>query len=534
MKRLTLIFTVMSFLVLSLNVFVDPANLLRTEHDDITVSDEQKIAELISKGHNVVVPREKIGFDERRSKIFLMEIGQPHIQSLVFGSSRIRYLSQRLFRESPHFVDAINAATLEDLLVFTFFREKNLSLPKKSLYIALDPWMIAKSNDYADWLKISMPDHFVSAVNHFNFTLPTKSQRRFLDLSVNRRGFFSVPMKIKPVSPGELKGFEAVMSGTVTVSGTFPILFNASISYGVYNWAWRVVLNDEVIDNGTYMDTLKGGISPHKTRKFITRKLALKKGDKVTLEMSHANNDGEIIAKGNQRYSAKNLSVLITCDDRKFQEYSYFQRINCYLPKRQELKSAFLIIKEIISPAYFQYSLKRVLFNYTKELKGPEIQVLIGKCEQKMSEISAGRAKYLFCANGGFDWPPEGSVDANEVKRIVRTVDDGLVPLKVVDKNALSLLEQLTKYFLNKGVEVKYLLIPVHPYSYEKWKSENDSRGFLTAEKSYRNFAARIDVPIFGSYNPKTFGCGNDDFRDWVHPLPSCIRKISIAAQKGL
>ena len=96
------------------------------------------------------------------------------------------------------------------------------------------------------------------------------------------------------------------------------------------------------------------------------------------------------------------------------------------------------------------------------------------------------------------------------------------------------LTEQLTKYFLNKGVEVKYLLIPVHPYSYEKWKSEGDSRGFLTAEKSYRNFAAQIDVPIFGSYNPKIFGCENDDFRDWVHPLPSCIRKISIAAQKGL
>lgn len=169
-----------------------------------------------------------------------------------------------------------------------------------------------------------------------------------------------------------------------------------AIINGVINWAWRVVLNDEVIHNGTYMDTLKGGISPHKTRKFITRKLALKKEIRSHLEMSHANNDGEIIAKGNQKYSAKTLSILITCNDRKFQEYCYFQRINCYLPKRQELKSAFLIIKEIISPAYFQYSLKRVLFNHTKELEGPEIQVLIGKYEQKMSEISAGRAKYLF------------------------------------------------------------------------------------------------------------------------------------------
>ena len=95
--------------------------------------------------------------------------------------------------------------------------------------------------------------------------------------------------------------------------------------------------------------------------------------------MSHADNDGEIIVKGDQRYSATNLSVLITCDDIRFQENTYFQRLNCYLPKRQDLKNAYLILKEIISPAYFQYSLKRVLFNYIKESAGPEIGVFNGK-----------------------------------------------------------------------------------------------------------------------------------------------------------
>ena len=135
MRRLALIFMLMSFLVLGLNVFVDPASLLSAERDEDVTSDEQKIAELISKGRNVVVPREKIGFDERQYKVFLIEIGQPHIESLIFGSSRIRYLSQRLFTERPHFVDAINAATLEDLLVFTFFREKTYRYQKK-VYIS--------------------------------------------------------------------------------------------------------------------------------------------------------------------------------------------------------------------------------------------------------------------------------------------------------------------------------------------------------------------------------------------------------------
>ena len=118
------------------------------------------------------------------------------------------------------------------------------------------------------------------------------------------------------------------------MSGKFPILFNASIAYGVYNWAWRVILNDEVIDNGTYMDTLEGGISPHKTRKFITRKVALKKEIRSLLRWPMLTITGKIIVKGHQRYSAKNLSILITCDDIRSQENSYFQRLNCYLPKK--------------------------------------------------------------------------------------------------------------------------------------------------------------------------------------------------------
>ena len=170
MRRLALIFTLMSFLVLGLNVFVDPASLLSAEYDEDVTSDEQKIAELISKGHNVVVPKRKLVLTRGDPKFFDGDRATKY-SKFNFWELKGKYLTQRLFKESPHFVDAVNAATLEDLLVFTFFLRK-LIAPKK-VYISRSTVMIAKSNDYADWLKVSVPDHFVSAV-YFDFTLPTK------------------------------------------------------------------------------------------------------------------------------------------------------------------------------------------------------------------------------------------------------------------------------------------------------------------------------------------------------------------------
>ena len=58
-----------------------------------------------------------------------------------FWKFEVRYFQERLSMRRRIF-DALNAATLEDLLVLTYVRSKNHSLPKKTLYIALDPWMM--------------------------------------------------------------------------------------------------------------------------------------------------------------------------------------------------------------------------------------------------------------------------------------------------------------------------------------------------------------------------------------------------------
>ena len=174
--------------------------------------------------------------------------------------------------EKPHFVDALNAATLEDLLVLAFVRAKNHSLPNNTLLIALDPWMIAVSNDYADWMQISIPDYFVSAVEHFGFNLPINSRKRFSNLKKTNTGkerVFKAALGKNPVKSNKGGSFTEMVSGKALETGVFPITFDASISNGKYNWAWQMKRNGEVVAEGTYMDIAYGKISPHEKRTFL-------------------------------------------------------------------------------------------------------------------------------------------------------------------------------------------------------------------------------------------------------------------------
>ena len=401
MRRIVVIFLLLNLIMLATNVWLDPGSVLQSIKSKSVVSDEQKIANILAQGDHAWVPRAKIGFDERRSKIFFLEAQQQSPKSLIFGSSRVRYFSGKAFREKPHFVDALNAATLEDLLVLTFVRAKNNSLPNNTLLIALDPWMIAVSNDYADWMQISIPDYFVSAVEHFGFSLPTNSRKRFSNLkkiNTSEERVFKAPLGKSHVELNKNDSFTEVVSGKALETGVLPITFDASISTGTYNWAWKMKRNGVVAAEGTYMDIAYGKISPHEKRTFFINGIHLDKGDTIILEMSHANNDGETVPQGNQKYSASNLSIAMRCSDPRSEKYSYFSRFECDLPSHDYMENVSTVLREMISPAYFQNSLKKIALNS----KTQEI-LSIGSCDETNATVG-----YVFCSDGSFSRPAKG------------------------------------------------------------------------------------------------------------------------------
>lgn len=520
MKQLAFIYASIFCIVLSANLSIDPAHLLKPASGQ---SDEPHIAEILLADQQAVVPREKIGFDERKSRQMFLEHKVETDLSIIFGSSRVRYFSKKAFDDERHFVDAVNAATLEDLLVVSYLRDQHKLLPKK-LFIALDPWMIEQANSYTRLAQVSYPDAFVQAVEHFRFSLPEGSGRIYKNLAGNGSNLLQVPLADIVAGSQEAGDYRAMAIGKLPFGGLLQISFDGWITEGTYNWAWRVLLNGAPIDEGNYMDNLQGSPSPHQPRTVVTRPVDAKTGDVVTLEMAHANSDGAPVHTGVQQYKAGNFSAQVKCDNPVAQQYKGWTNCNGYL-QPSHYRKYLPIAREMVSPAYFQQSLKALL-----PAKGGPVAPDITAKPQCAPDIN--QANYIFCSDGSVPWPLVENYDSEKVENIVRTIDDGLVPLKLIDGNALKLLKQLTDFYVRNGTAVAYVLVPVHPFSYKKWKSENDSRGFLLAEATYRKFASTNGIPIVGSYDPSVVGCKNTDFRDWVHPLPRCTNQIASALKR--
>lgn len=521
MKKLALICTSIVCTILGVNLSIDPVHLLKP---DARQSDEARIAGILLDDLQAVVPREKIGFDERVSRQMFLEQRSKTDRSVIFGSSRVRYFSKKAFDDELHFVDAVNAATLEDLLVVTYLRDQQKQIPKK-MYIALDPWMIEQANSYTRLAQISYPDAFVKAVEHFRFSLPEGSARIYKNLAGNGKNLMRVTMTDIDIGKRVSGDYRAVAIGKLPFAGPLQISFDGWIEQGTYNWAWRVLVNGAPVDDGNYMDNLQGSPSPHQARTVVTRLLEGKAGDIITVEMAHANNEGVTVSVGVQQYNAKNLSVQVKCDNPAAQLYKSWYNCNDFLePIRYQ--TYIPIVKEMLSPAYFQQSLKVLL-----QAKGGSA---VPNVEAKpLCLPDANQANYIFCSDGSVPWPLVESYDSGKVENIVRTIDDGLVPLRLIDGNALELLKQLTDFYLRNGSVVTYVLVPVHPFSFEKWRSEGDSRGFNLAETTYRKFAGVNGITIVGSYDPSIVGCKNTDFRDWVHPLPRCTNLIVDALKRA-
>lgn len=521
MKKLSFICISIVCIILGINLSIDPGHLLKP---DARQSDEARIAGILLANQQAVVPSEKIGFDERVARQMFFEQRSKTDSSVIFGSSRVRYFSKKALNNETHFVDAMNASTLEDLAVLTYLRDKYQQLPKK-IYIALDPWMIEQANSYVRLAQISYPDAFVQAVEHFQLSLPAGSTKIYKNLAGNAKSQMRIPMA-DVINRNQITGdYSEVAIGKLPFGGILQISFDGWIDTGTHNWAWRVLVNGATADEGNYMDNLQGSPSAHESRTVVTSQLEAKAGDVITLEMAHANNEGATVRRaGAQKYNAKNFSVLVKCDNPDAKPFKGWLNCRDFL-RPSHYRKYIPIAKEMLSPAYFQQSLKN-LFQVNVGSAGSKIEA-----KQDCLHV-AKQSAYIFCSDGSVPWPLVEEYDSPKVENIVRTIDDGLVPLKSIDGNALVLLQQITDFYVSKGATVTYVLIPVHPFSYEKWKSENDSRGFILAESTYRKYASDHQIPIVGSYNPTVIGCKNTDFRDWVHPLPRCTNLIATELQR--
>lgn len=90
----------------------------------------------------------------------------------------------------------------------------------------------------------------------------------------------------------------------------------------------------------------------------------------------------------------------------------------------------------------------------------------------------------------------------------------------------LEYTNQLVRALVDLKVSVNFVLFPYHPAILEG-DSQLEARATIThIEETISKLATRLDVPVFGSFDPESVGCVADDFLDAIHPRQNCSAKV--------
>jgi len=76
-----------------------------------------------------------------------------------------------------------------------------------------------------------------------------------------------------------------------------------------------------------------------------------------------------------------------------------------------------------------------------------------------------------------------------------------------------------------RGIEVIFLMMPLHPDVLEKTRPTALAL-FWETEARARLLAREEGVTVYGSYDPRPFGCLPDEFLDGIHPKPEGLARI--------
>lgn len=91
--------------------------------------------------------------------------------------------------------------------------------------------------------------------------------------------------------------------------------------------------------------------------------------------------------------------------------------------------------------------------------------------------------------------------------------------------------EQLVVYLVAAGYDVELYMAPQYPMLYDYIESNPNSKGVLDAEQYVRELGTRLDIPVYGSYNPRVLGIDESDFMDILHVRPNSAWKTYVIVE---
>lgn len=104
------------------------------------------------------------------------------------------------------------------------------------------------------------------------------------------------------------------------------------------------------------------------------------------------------------------------------------------------------------------------------------------------------------------------------------------------DTERLEIFEKFLSYLQSKQINVILVLTPYHPLVYDNALEKADHySGFFATEPALHRIAEKLDIPVYGSYNPYAIpNTSNADFYDGIHVRGECIARYFPGVPKAL
>jgi hypothetical protein len=183
---------------------------------------------------------------------------------------------------------------------------------------------------------------------------------------------------------------------------------------------------------------------------------------------------------------------------------------------------------ELISPAYFQHSLKSQL---APEDAGPAVSKQTPKTDAKHCREAVPPEEPMRYADGSAPYgkgynnrpPTDALVDAARMASPpISYVED----YASFDPDLVEEFERLVDRMQQDKVSVVFFLPPLHPLLYTKVSTTPQYQRVVEAERYFRNYAQQKGISVCGSYDPQVCGVESTDFVDGWHLRNEGFAKI--------
>lgn len=174
--------------------------------------------------------------------------------------------------------------------------------------------------------------------------------------------------------------------------------------------------------------------------------------------------------------------------------------------------------KEILSVHYFQNSIKYLLFD--KNTSVVSVSPSIQNSDYTMIRY-----------DGSYSYPPSfRDAGTSEVyDRALEAISVSILGCEdyyELDPELCALLNDFLKSVQEDGVNIKFVMLPIHPAVEFHMLCFDKYNTALSAEEYYRTTAEKYDIPVVGSFSADKLGFGEDAFYDGLHVKDSYVAML--------